>query len=132
MGSCTTRKRLGITIGSTFGLVFVLVNSGSQPSTLALGLRIVGVLVYLGVMAAVLRGRAAAVLAESSMPRFSRGYWSVVAAEVVLGLAGVQVLAQVFDAPEAGVARITFVVGLTSWRSASSGASPASMASASA
>src|SRR5690606_10251421 len=45
-------------------------------------------------------------------PMFGRGFWIVVAIEVIVGLAGVNIINNVLDHPEAGVAWIALIVGL--------------------
>jgi hypothetical protein len=106
-------QRLGLTIGSAFGLVFVLVNAGALPSPWPLLLRIGGVVAFVGVQLA-LRQAARRPAAERTHGGggFTRGYWLIAAVEVVALVAGVQVLARVLDVPEAGVAWVSLVVGV--------------------
>ena len=118
-------QRLGVTIGTVFGLVFVLVNAGELPAPWPLVLRVAGVAAFAGVALAL---RAAAGRPATERPdsvRYGRGYGVVVAVEVAALVAGLLVLGRVLDAPEAGVAWISVVVGLhftalaVLWREAS-------------
>jgi hypothetical protein len=105
-------QRLGLTIGSVFGLVFVLVNAGALPSPWPLVVRACGVLAFVAVQLA-LRAAAQRPAAErGDGAGFNRGFGIVVAVEVVALFGGLQVLGRVFDAPDAGVAWISLVVGL--------------------
>ena len=119
-------RRLGITIGTAFGLVFVLVNAGALDAPWPLLLRVAGVVTFVGVQVALRSAaRRPASVTEGGAAGFTRGYWAVVAVEVVALIAGVQVLARAFDAPEAGVAWVALVVGVhfhalaVVWRTAS-------------
>ena len=118
-------QRLGITIGTAFGLVFVLVNAGALPAPWPLLLRMAGVLAFVGVQLALRSAARRPAPVREGGGGFTRGYWAVVAVEVVALVAGVQVLARVLDAPEAGVAWVALVVGLhfhalaVAWRTAS-------------
>lgn len=106
-------QRLGLTIGSAFGLVFVLVNAGPLPSPWPLLLRVAGVVAFVGVQLVLWQAaRRPAHDRTYGGGGFTRGYWLVVAVEVVALVVGPQVLARVFDAPEAGVAWVSLVVGL--------------------
>lgn len=107
-------ERIGVLIGATFGLVFVLVNSGSLPSGVSLFLRAAAMLALVG-LAGFLFVRLAPAgggVSPSGGVGFSRGYWWVVIAEVVAIWAGIMVIGRVFDAPHANVAWISLVVGV--------------------
>ena len=119
-------QRLGLTIGTAFGLVYVLVNAGVLPAPWPLALRVVAVLAFVGVQLAL--QAAARRPAPDQVYRgggFTRAYWLVVAVEAVALFGGLEVLARVFDAPEAGVAWVSVVVGVhfvalaVVWREAS-------------
>ena len=118
-------QRLGITIGTAFGLVFVLVNAGALPAPWPPLLRVAGVLAFVGVQLALRSAARRPAPVREGGGGFTRGYWVVVAVEVVALVAGVQVLARVFDVPEAGVAWVALVVGLhfhalaVTWRTTS-------------
>jgi hypothetical protein len=107
-----SNERIGILIGATFGLVFVLVNSGSLPSGVSLVLRIVAGLALVGLVAYLVTRSAPARAPAAGAIGFSRGYWWVVIAEVVAIYAGLMVIGRVFDAPQANVAWIALVVGV--------------------
>lgn len=111
MAAVGLRQRLGLTIGTTFGLVFVLVNAGALPSPWPLVLRVAGLLAFAGVQL-VIHTSPPRPATDGGAAGFTRGYWAVVAVEVVALVVGVQVLARVFDGPEAGVAWVSLVVGL--------------------
>lgn len=117
--------RLGITIGSAFGLVFVLVNAGELPAPWPVLLRAAGVVAFVGVLLALRAAAQRPMTGGGDAAGFSRGYWAVVAVEVVALIGGLQVIARVLDAPEAGVAWVSLVVGLhlfalaVVWREAS-------------
>lgn len=120
MGRCGTvagmrrDQRLGLTIGTTFGLVFVLVNAAALPSPWSLALRVAGVVAFLAVQLAIWAAAQHPVSPASAGAGggFTRGFWVVVALEVVALIGGIRVIAGVFDAPEAGVAWVAVVVGL--------------------
>ena len=105
-------QRLGLTIGTVFGLVFVLVNAGELPSPWPLALRAAGVAALVGFLLALRTAARRPVTGRSGDVGFNRGYGIVVAVEVVALLTGLQVLGRVLDAPEAGVAWVSVVVGL--------------------
>jgi hypothetical protein len=115
-------QRLGLTIGTVFGLIFVLVNAGELPSPWPLVVRACGVLAFVAVQLALRTAalRTAALRTAAQRPAaervngagFNRGFGIVVAIEVIALIGGLQVLSRVFDAPEAGVAWISVVVGL--------------------
>lgn len=105
-------QRLGLTIGTSFGLVFVLVNAGELPSPWPLVLRTAGVLAFVGVQFVLHAAAQRPATDRVDGVGLSRGFGIVVAVEVVALFGGLQVLGRVFDAPEAGVAWVSVVVGL--------------------
>ncbi|GAA2728333.1 hypothetical protein [Actinocorallia aurantiaca] len=107
-----TPDRLGLVIGAAFGLVWVEVNAGAAPSPVDLVLRILGALVFLGVLAALWRSRDARTGGADGRPGFGRNYWLVVAAEAVAFLGGNALLNGPLDLPDAVPAWIAFVVGV--------------------
>jgi hypothetical protein len=104
---------LGPLIGAAFGLVFVLVNTGSVPTAIGVLLRVVAVAAFLAVLVTVGRSRASA--SDLSMTvrvpggGFGRGYWLVGAGEVAAAVVGLVVLNTVLHAPQAAVAWISAV-----------------------
>lgn len=106
------QQRLGITIGTAFGLVFVLVNAGVLPSPWPTVLRVAGALAFVGVQVALQAAARRPVPAGPGGVAFTRGYWLVVVLEAVALVVGLQVLARVLDAGEAGVAWVSLVVGV--------------------
>lgn len=75
-------EKLGSLIGAAFGLVFVLVNTSSVPTALAVLLRVLGVVAFLVVLIAV-RRRGPTTDTRAAGGGFGRGYWLAVAAEVL-------------------------------------------------
>lgn len=100
-------NQVGMIIGGTFGLVFVLVNGaalGTPAGTVVQGL---GVAVFVALLVALIRQRGGE--AGGRPPQFSRAYWLVVLAEFVAIFAGAQVLGAL-GLP--GLPWVTFVVGV--------------------
>ncbi len=106
-----TPEKLGSVIGAVFGLVFVLANTGSLPSGVALTLRVLGGVAFLAVLLAV-RRPAVSRAATPAGSGFGRGYWLVVGLEVVAIFGGLALLNGPLDTPQAAVAWISFVVGV--------------------
>lgn len=104
-----TAEKLGSLIGASFGLIFVLVNTGSVPTPLAWLLRVLAVIAFLGVVFAVRRPGPTG--GTSAGGGFGRGYWLVVAAEVVAIWGGIVLLNGPLDKPDASVAWVSSVVG---------------------
>jgi hypothetical protein len=105
----------GVLIGASFGLAFILINAGELPSGIDTILRVLGVVAFLGLVG-LLFSRRHATSDSPAHPSpggmFGRRFWTVVAAEVVVGWVGVIVVNTVLDTPKAGVAWIALVVGL--------------------
>ena len=93
------------------GLVFVLVNTNSVPTALAVPLRVFGVVAFLVVLIAV-RRRGPATDTRAAGGGFGRGYWLVVAAEVLAIWIGLALLNGPLHTPHAAVAWISSVVGV--------------------
>lgn len=109
-------QQLGSLIGSVFGLVYVLVNTGPLPATVAAALRVVGVGAFIAVVVALfVRGRArvrAGAPPDAPEPeRFGRAYGAIVAIEAAALFGGLAIVNGVLDRPEAGVAWVSTVVG---------------------
>ncbi|MEU9043179.1 MULTISPECIES: hypothetical protein [unclassified Kitasatospora] len=106
------KDQVGRLIGASFGLVFVQANAGALPTALGAPLRVLALLAFLRVLFAG-RGAAAPATAGTAAPSsmgFGRGYWYVVAAEVVAVAVGLMVINKVLHTGT--VAWITFVVGV--------------------
>lgn len=103
-------------IGVIFGLAFIEVNSGQLPHAWQAVTRVGGALVAAVLIAALSRARRTAPprsgSARSSRPGFGRGYWAIVAAEVVALLAGLAVINGVIGAHKLTVAWIALIVGI--------------------
>ncbi|GIF13985.1 hypothetical protein [Actinoplanes teichomyceticus] len=107
----------GLAIGSmialAFGTVFVVVNSGELPEPWPVSIRVAGVLVAVGLAAWLLRVTRSGVATRQTGAGFGdRRYWYVVAAEVIVLFAGLNVITRVLHAPEAAVGWVAVVVGL--------------------
>ena len=106
--------RLGSVIGASFGLIFVLVNTGSLPAVVAVLFRVLAVLAFIAVLIAVVvagRRPTPAGVDRPAAGGFTLGYWLVVLAEVGAIAAGLAVLNGPLHAPQAAVAWIALVVG---------------------
>ncbi|MGB3772885.1 MAG: hypothetical protein WBA00_17240 [Rhodococcus sp. (in: high G+C Gram-positive bacteria)] len=120
-------QALGSVVGAVFGAVFVIVNSASSPPVLRLVLSAGAGVALLAILVVALRSSG-----ESTLPataHMGRGYWLVVAGEVVALFVGLRVVAGPLDHPEAGVAWVAFVVGVCTssfWRACGSFASSTS------
>ncbi len=107
--------KLGSVIGAGFGLIFVLVNTGSLPAAVAVLFRVLAVIAFIAVLIAVVvagRRRAPAGVGLPAAGGFALGYWIVVAAEAGAIGAGLVVLNGPLHAPQAAVAWIALVVGV--------------------
>jgi len=112
-----TPNRLGLIIGATFGLVYVVVNAAALPSPVGPLLRVVGVVAFVGVLLALARAGQArpgdgAAGPGAAGPGFGRGYWLVVTVEVVAVAAGNVLLNGPLDLPQGVLPWISFVVGV--------------------
>jgi len=105
-------QRLGSLIAAVFALVYVVANTGPFPPGVALALHVVAALVFVVLVLAIVRGRFSVLPEESARGGFGRGYWVVVAGEVVAIAAGIALLNGPVGAPYVSVAWISFVVGL--------------------
>jgi hypothetical protein len=116
-------QRIGSTIAATFGLVYVLVNAAFLPAAIAWPLRVLAMLGFAAVFAALWRGgRDAPASTTANTPAdtdgaatgspFGLGFWVVIAIEVVALFGGIRVLTGPLGYPDGGVAWVSFVVGL--------------------
>ncbi len=106
-------QRIGSLIAATFGLIYVLVNSGPLSTGWTLTLRVAAVVAFVGVLAAVFGSGVPSAEGSGRGQRvFGRGYWAVVAAEFVALFVGARVLSGPLHAPQAGVAWVSTVVGV--------------------
>ena len=113
----------GCLIATSFGLVFIVANTGELPGACSATLRVIGVVVAVVLAVGSVRqcrssaagiadGRAGDVRAGGRWQSFDRRYWAVVAAEVIALAAGLVIINGVLAAPAFGVAWIALVVGL--------------------
>jgi len=106
-------QKIGSVIAAVFGLIYVLVNAGPLPAAWRLTLRVLAVVAFVAVLVAIFRSNRPSRDRSGQERRvFGRGYWFVVAAEFVALYLGVRVLSGPLDAPEAGVAWVSLVVGV--------------------
>lgn len=106
-------NQVGLIIGGTFGLVYVLVNAGVIGGPVGIVLQVLGVAAYAGLLVVLFRGRRAArATADVRPPQFGRGYALVVVGEVVALFLGNIVINAVLRLPQAILPWITFVVGV--------------------
>lgn len=110
-GARMAPEKIGSIIGAVFGLVFVFVNSDTFSTTLTIGVRVVAVVALVAVLLAVWRVPPAPA-PEGVRGGFGRGYWVVVAIEVVAIFGGLAIINGPLDAPQAAVAWISTVVGV--------------------
>lgn len=103
-----TNERWGALIGAAFGLMFVEINAGTLPSSVGLTLRALALAAFVGLIVMLVSARRQA---PSDTPGFGRGYLLVVAAEVIVGTAGLVVINGPLDAPDASLPWIALVVG---------------------
>jgi len=99
--------KLGSVIGASFGLIFVLVNTGSLPAAVAVLFRVLAVIAFIAVLIAVVvagRRPTPAGVDRPAAGGFTLGYWLVVVAEVGAIAAGLVVLNGPLHAPQAAVA----------------------------
>lgn len=109
-------QRTGSLVAASFGVVYVMVNSGGLSDSVASSLRALAVVVFAAVVAAATLGCSRATTAFSTSGAqptvYGRVFWGVVAAEAAALWGGLLVLNRFFDLPEAGVAWVSIVVGV--------------------
>jgi hypothetical protein len=101
-------REVGLTDRCRFGLIFVLANTGALQPGLGTVLRVFGVAAFVAVLVALRRPAAVTRPAGSGI---GRGYWLVVACEVIVITVGLVLLNGPLHAPQAAVSWISFVVG---------------------
>lgn len=106
------RASEGSVAGAVFGLVYLVVNAGTCPRLWARRRGCWGWWPFLVVLVAVVRARPAPMMFRTHMAGFGRGYWKMVAVEVIVIATGVAVLGGPLYAPQAGVAWVFVIVGV--------------------
>ncbi|GAB3715574.1 hypothetical protein [Mariniluteicoccus flavus] len=106
-------RLIGSLVGASFGLVFLLVNSGGLPALWPLVVRVVAAAAAVAFVALVVRGRRRLFSRgdEDSAKPFGGWFWLILAVEVVALFGGRLVLGRFVDLAVAGVAWTTLVVG---------------------
>ncbi|MER7463832.1 hypothetical protein [Streptomyces sp. NPDC097981] len=107
-----TRENTGRFIGATFGLAFVQVNAAALPPAVGIPVRVLAALAFVGLFLALRRASASRPAKAAARAGFGRRYRFVVAAEAVVGLAGILFVDLVLHTPHAMVGWIALVVGL--------------------
>lgn len=108
-------QAVGSMIAAGFGLVYVVVNSGTLPAAVQWPLRSLAVAAAVAVLLAVLRRQTpnrGPGPDRSNRAVFGRAYWCVVIVEAVALFGGVRILAGPLETPQAGVAWVSLVVGV--------------------
>ncbi len=106
-------QRIGSLIAAVFGLIYVLVNTGPLSTGWTLTLRVLAAVAFAAVLIAVFRcGVPSRDRGGHERRVFGRGYWFVVAAELIVLFLGARVLSGPLDEPAAGVAWVSVVVGV--------------------
>ena len=104
----------GSLIATSFGLVFVIVNSGALAAPWPVVLRTAGVIIAIALVAVTFR--VARVEPQPAAPGgygiVSRGYVVVVVVEAVALFGGLLLLARLFHRPDIGIAWVAVVVGV--------------------
>jgi len=104
--------RWGSLIGSVFGVLFVEINAGQLPARVGLTVRLLGAVAFLGLLVRARRASDDLIVTPQQHPEIRRRFWIVVAAEIVVGGAGLVVINGPLDVPNATVGWITLIVGL--------------------
>ncbi|MFD6940310.1 hypothetical protein ACFYRL_19280 [Streptomyces goshikiensis] len=110
-----TRERTGRIIGASFGLAFIQVNAGALPVAAGTALRVLAVAAFVALLITLRRApapRPEAAAEAAPAVHFGRRYRYVVAAEAVVGVAGIVVINNVLHTPRATVGWIALVVGV--------------------
>ncbi|WP_241847819.1 hypothetical protein [Streptomyces sp. CB03578] len=110
-----TRERTGRIIGASFGLAFIQVNAGALPVAAGTALRVLAVAAFVALLITLRRAPASGPAPRPEAApavHFGRRYRYVVAAEAVVGVAGIVVINNVLHTPRATVGWIALVVGV--------------------
>ena len=105
---------IGSTVSASFGLMFLLMNSGRLPDGVALAIRVTGIVLF-ALFILIVASRRHAIFgsaAEGDGRPFGGHFWLIVALEVLALFGGLFLLNNVFGLPQAAVAWIAIVVGL--------------------
>ncbi len=110
--STLPHRSVAALIGSTLGLVYVVVNAGVLPTPAREVVRALGVLAFLVVLLRVRTSRSPTDDPPTGRSGFGHGYWRIVAAEVLVGLGGAVIITRPLGTPNAALPWITLVVGV--------------------
>ena len=103
--------KIGSLIGCVGGLAFYLVNAGPLPGAWPVLMRVLGVLLFVGIVALVLRARVIGRGVEPSQ-RQLRAYGGTVIAEVVAIIVGSRLLVTLTGEPGVGLPWVAIVLGI--------------------
>jgi hypothetical protein len=106
-----TGAQAGSLIGALFGLIYLLINAGPLPLAAGIPVRLAGGCAFVAVLVTICRSAISGGPAEQA-GGFGSGYWLVVTAEAVALAAGPWILNGPLNMPQAGVAWVSFVVGV--------------------
>lgn len=106
-----TGAKLGSLIGCVGGLAFYLINAGALADPWPLVLRVLGVLLFVGIVAMVLRARVIGRGVEPSREQLRAYGWTVVG-EFAAIFAGARLLNALSDKPDVGLPWVAVVLGV--------------------
>lgn len=102
--------KIGSLIGCVGSLLFYLVNAGPLPGAWPLLLRVLGVLLFVGIVALVLRAQVIGRGVEPSRGQLRAYGWTVIG-EVLAIFAGTRLLVVLTDKPDVGLPWVAIVLG---------------------
>ena len=105
-------QRIGIMIGSSFGLAFVLANVGGLPNQIAWGLRGLAIVAFVGLIVRLVVRPPKGHAIPSAAGMFGSRYWLVVVGEVLVGVGGLLVINAGLGWSSITVPWIALVVGV--------------------
>src|SRR3954447_6272817 len=107
-----SEEQMDSSIDAAFGLLFVLLNTGSLPGNLALALRTLAAMAFVAVVVLTVGRRPRRTARTPATAGFTRGYWLVVAGEALALAIGLALINGPLEVPRAAVAWVSLVVGL--------------------
>jgi hypothetical protein len=107
-----SEEQMDSSIDAAFGLLFVLLNTGSLPGNLALALRTLAAMAFVAVVVLAVGRRPRRTARTPPTAGFTRGYWLAVAGEALALAIGLALIKGPLEVPRAAVAWVSLVVGL--------------------